>query len=369
LRKLGALGAAAFATLLALGSPAAAARPQRPIEVRVVIVTTWEVVLGGKDRFGELQAWETRWPLTQALPFPIGVHPLRYDPRTHVLAVVTGEATARAAASITALGLDPRFDLSHAYWIVAGTAGVDPKIASAGSTAWARWVVDGDLAQELDPRDAPADWPTGIVPYHRITPYEAPPPPIHSSEANVAYALNPALADWAYGVSRDTPLPDDAVLAGLRAPYSGAGQRLPFVLEAEGLMSARNWYGAQLNDWARRWVDYWTGGKGVFAMSAEEDTGVMQGLTQLAQVGRARIDRVLILRAASDYTVGPPGMTAADFLAKETRQGFPATPEALNDLYLVAAPVAHRLADDWAHTRDTIPGAPVAEQDRLRAIP
>jgi purine nucleoside permease len=344
--------AAVFALLGAWPSAAAAARPT---EVRVVIVATWEAEKGDADVLGELHAWRTLWPLTVRLPFPAGNHVLWYDPRRHVLAIVTGMATARAAASIMALGLDPRFDLSHAYWIVAGTAGVDPKAASAGSTAWARHVIDGDLAQELDPRDAPG-WPTGIVPYDRTTPYQAPAPPMQSRTANVGYALNPALVDWAFARSRATPLPDDAVLASLRAPYSGPGARPPFVLEGDGLMSARNWYGERLNDWAEQWVAYWTGGKGVFAMSAEEDTGILQGLTQLAGAGRARLDRVLVLRAGSDYTVPPPGVSATDFLAHETAGGFPATPEALANLYAVAAPIARFLADDWAHTKAKTPG-------------
>jgi len=339
--------------LLILTAPALAAA--KPIEIRVVIVTTWEVELNGQDKLGELHAWRSQWPLKTELPFPLGVHPLEYDPQRHVLAILTGMATARAAASITALGADPRFDLSHAYWIVAGTAGVDPKVGSAGSTAWARWVVDGDLAQELDPRDAPPDWPTGIVPYDRTAPFAAPPPPKLGENAGVAYALNPALVDWAYAKSRDIKLPDDALLAKLRAPYSGPGAAPPFVLEGEGLMSARTWYGEKLNDWARAWTSYWTGGKGVFAMSAEEDTGVMQGLSFVAHAGRASLDRVLILRAGSDYTIGPPGMSGADFLTKETHEGFPATPEALTDLYLVASPIAAYLADNWARTRDAIP--------------
>ncbi len=343
--------------LLALAARPAQAAPSKPIEIRVVIVTTWEAFKDGKDLGGELHAWQERWPLKAALPFPVGVHPLQYDPKTHVLAVVTGMATARAAASIMALGLDPRFDLSHAYWILAGTAGADPKAASAGSPAWARWVVDGDLAQELDPRDMPADWPIGIVPNGRVTPYETPAPPIQSDDANVAYALNRGLVDWAYAKTRDLRLPDDATLSHLRAPYAGQGARPPFVLEGEGLMSARVWYGARLNDWAERWVSYWTGGQGTFAMSAEEDTGVMQGLTFLARGHRVRLDRVLLLRAGSDYTVGPPGMTAAAFLAKETREGFPANKEALEDLYLTASPVARALANGWAHTRDTVPAA------------
>jgi len=355
---ISALALTLLCSMLGAAGPAAA-RP-RPIEIRVVIVTTWEVVRDGQDLRGELHAWRTRWPLSQTLAFPTGAAPLQYDPKSHVLAIVTGMATARAAASIMALGSDPRFDLSHAYWIVAGTAGVDPKAASAGSAAWARFVVDGDLAQELDARDMPPDWSTGILPYGRTAPYQTPAPPPHTDDANVAYALNAALVDWAYARTRDIAPPDDPALERLRAPYAGPGHRPPFVLEGEGLMSARTWYGGRMNDWAERWVAYWTGGRGVFAMSAEEDTGILQALTFLAQDRRVRLDRVLVLRAASDYTTAPPDLTAAAFLAKETSEGFPANREALETLYIVAAPVARALAQDWAHTRDVTPGDGVA---------
>jgi purine nucleoside permease len=337
------------------GGQAVAAAP-KPIEVRVVIVTTWEVVKDGQDVFGELTAWKTKWPLATALRFPSGVHPLQYDPKTHVLAILTGMATARAAASVMALGLDPRFDLSHAYWIVAGTAGVDPKLASAGSAAWARWVVDGDLGQEIDPREAPADWPTGMVPYDRTVPYEQPVPPIHSDNANMAYLLNRKLVDWAYARSKATPLPDVPALAELRKPYSGQGAKPAFVLEGDALMSATFWFGDRMNAWAQQWTDYWTHGQGVFVMSAEEDTGVLQALTQLAGAKKVDLDRVLVLRGASDYTTAPPGMTTADFLAWEKKTDFPATPAALENLYTVAAPVARALAKDWAVTKGKIPG-------------
>lgn len=344
---------AAAASLAILSGTARAT----PLEVRVVIVTTWEQIADGRDVRGELHDWLTKWPLSTALPFPVGAHPLQYDPASHVLAILTGMATAKAAASIMALGMDPRFDLSHAYWIVAGTAGVDPKVASVGSAAWARWVIDGDLDQELDARDMPADWPTGVVPYDRTRPYEMPAPALHSASANVGYALNMKLVDWAFAKTRDATLPDDAVLARLREPYSGPAHRSPFVLEGEGLMSARVWYGGRFNTWAEDWIAYWTGGRGVFAMSAEEDTGVLQALSFLAQDGRARLDRVLVLRGASDYTVGPPGTTAAEFLSKEAREGFPAEQQALDNLYAVASPVARALTEGWAQTRETTPGS------------
>ena len=362
-RRLKSLGLCALAALSLAATPAAAREPA-PLAIRVVIVTTWEDIRQGRDEGGELHAWLTRWPMTTQIPFPIGEHPLAYDPKRHVLAVLTGMATARASASIMALGTDPRFDLSHAYWIVAGTAGVDPKIASVGSAAWAHFVVDGDLAQELDARDMPSDWSTGILPYDRAIPYGEPAPPPLTDDGHFAYALNPSLADWAFARTRDIPLKDTANLAELRAPYAAGGfaegGRTPFVLQADGLMSARTWYGTRMNDWARLWVPYWTGGKGVFAMSAEEDTGIMQALTFLARAGKARTDRVLILRAASDYTLAPPGVSAADFVAREVKSGFPATPEALDSLYEVAAPVARAIADDWAHTRYRTPGSPGA---------
>ena len=104
------------------------------------------------DRPGEFQAWVERLPLAGVLPFPQGYRDLRYNPDKGVLGIVTGIGTARAAASIMALGMDPRFDLSRAYWLVAGIAGADPNDMSLGSAAWAEWLVDGDLA----PRDRPA---------------------------------------------------------------------------------------------------------------------------------------------------------------------------------------------------------------------
>ena len=93
-----------------------------PLEVRVVVVTTFEVGNDSGDEAGEFQNWVEHYPLSQVLPFPQGYHPLRYNADDHVLGIVTGVGKSQAAASIMALGLDPRFDLSKAYWILAGIA-------------------------------------------------------------------------------------------------------------------------------------------------------------------------------------------------------------------------------------------------------
>ncbi len=353
------VGAGLVAAILMLTAGAAPARtPAEPIEIRVVVIATWEVFQDDRDFYGELHAWRARWPMQTELPFPAGAHALLYDPGRHVLAVLTGMATARASASIMALGLDPRFDLSHAYWLLAGTAGGDPKVTSLGSVAIERFVVDGDLGQELDARDMPPDWPTGIFPSGRDKPFAEPAPKPFTDDGDTVFALNRGLADWAYALTRNVKLADTARLAKARAPYGGPGPGAapPSVIEGDGLMSSRFWYGQHMTAWAERWVPYWTCGQGVFAMSAEEDTGVMQALTQLARAGRVRPDRVLMLRAASDFVAAPPGMPAADFVSSEFHHGLPAEREALDNLYAVGAPIVRALADDWARTRTVTPG-------------
>ncbi len=88
---------------------------------------------------------------------------------------MTGIGTARSASSVMALGLDPRFDLSKSYWLVAGIAGANPDTAPLGSAVWAEWIVDGDLAHEIDAREIPPDWTTGYVPLFASHPYRAAP--------------------------------------------------------------------------------------------------------------------------------------------------------------------------------------------------
>jgi purine nucleoside permease len=120
----------------AAASPAAAAAP---LPIRVVVVTMFEGGGDTGDTPGEFQDWVERLPLDEKLDFPQGYRGLRLNREKGVLGLVTGVGTARAAASIMALGMDSRFDLSHAYWLVAGIAGADPADMSLGSAAWAEW--------------------------------------------------------------------------------------------------------------------------------------------------------------------------------------------------------------------------------------
>ncbi len=283
----------------------------RRIPVRVVVVTMFERGADTGDEPGEFQYWVEREKLDRVIPFPQGNRDLRMNGQG-VLGIVTGMGTAKAAASVMALGLDPRFDLTKAYWVVAGIAGVDPADASVGSAAWAEWVVDGDLAHEIDAREIPADWKTGYIPMRKSKPYELPRTVPNEGES---YQLNPALVDWAYRLTKDIPLEDNDAMREERGKFeSPNARRAPFVLKGDTLSASTFWHGRLLNEWANDWVKYHTDGKGNYVTTAMEDTGTLQSLTFLSKAGRVRLDRVLVLRTASDFDQPPPGVSAAESL-------------------------------------------------------
>ncbi|MBV8633819.1 MAG: purine nucleoside permease [Burkholderiaceae bacterium] len=339
----------------------AEARPVKPLPVRVVVVTTFELGEDTGDKPGEFQAWVERFPLPQKIAFPQGFHGLRYDPQSQVLGAVTGEGSLRATASIMALGMDPRFDLSKAYWVVPAIAGVDPAAASVGSAAWAEWVIDRDLSFEIDARDIPAEWSTGRIPLGRRQPFETPVPELARFGGVSGYHLNAGLTEWAYALTRNVVLEDTETLREIRALYPAYpnGQKPPAVIKGDVTAASAWWLGEHMNTMAQQWVKYWTGGKGVSTMTAMEDCGIMQSLSFLAQTGRVQLDRVLVLRTGANYTVPPANENAAQLLASETAEddALSAYIPALEAAYRVGSPVVRELSSHWERYRDHPPGA------------
>ncbi len=178
----------------ACGSKYSAA--EKPWPVQVVIVTTFELGEDTGDAPGEFQLWVEREHLDEKVPFPGGVRPLRTNRDHTVIGMVTGTTLVNAATSVMALGLDERFDLTRAYWLVSGIAGVDPADASLGSAAWASYVLN-DVAREIDPHEAPADWPYGIFAIGAKEPNKlAATRPAATDDQG--FELNAGLANWAY---------------------------------------------------------------------------------------------------------------------------------------------------------------------------
>lgn len=321
---------------------AALAKP-KPIAVKVVVVTMFEVGADTGDAPGELQYWVERDHLDRVLPLPAGYHAVRMNSEGE-LAVLTGQGTAHAASTIMALGLDPRFDLTHAYWIVAGIAGGNPEHVSLGSAAWARWVVDGDLAYEIDAREMPHDWPTGYIPLRKTKPYEEPAAPLEGQ----VYASNATLTQWAFDLTRAVPLPDSEKLEKVRQDFDGsAALKPPFVSLGDEVSSSRYWHGKLSDAWATEWMRYFTNGQGEFATTAMEDSGTLQSLRFLASAGRVDWNRVLVLRTVSNYDQQSRGLSAADSLARQRIGAYSAYQPALEAAYRVGHTVVSEVLTHW----------------------
>ena len=333
--------------LLAQATP-----PSKPIHIKVVVVTMFERGEDTGDTPGEYQFWVEREHLDEIIPVPSAYHHARLN-KEGVLGILTGVGTAKAAASVMAVGLDPRFDFSKAYWIIAGIGGGDPADVSLGSAVWADHVVDGDLAYEIDARQIPGNWPTGYIPLRKGTPYEEP----TNTDFGQVYTLNPALVAWALHLTQDVPLPDSDSLRASRSRFAGFPNALkpPFVTKGDQLSSSTFWHGSKMNEWANAWTRYYTEGKGNYMVCAMEDTGTLQALTFLAQAGRVDFNRVLVLRAVSNYDREPPGTTVADSLKAMVSGNYSAYFPALEAAQLVGDKVVRELIAHWAEHEAAIP--------------
>ncbi len=343
------LAAACLHALVFSGWAAGADAPIRP---KVIIVATFEVGKDMGDKPGEFQFWVEREKLLKTIKVPGVVHIVRFnDAGTY--GVVSG-TTVRSGLQIMALGLDPRFDLSHTYWIVNGIAGVNPEVASIGSAAWAGHVIDGDIAYEIDSREIPAAWPYGIVPIGSKEPNQAPDAAAHAWAPDpMCWTMNPALVQWAFHLSEHVPLVDTPEAQKFRALYTNYPLALkpPSVVIGDSFCSCRYWHGAVMAKWATDWDKLYTGGKGQFAMTAMEDQGIADALTRLDAMHKVDFQRVLFLRTGSNFCLPHPGETAAESMTAEYAGEIPA----LEAAYRSGSVVLHALEKDWGKYESATP--------------
>jgi purine nucleoside permease len=296
--------------------------------------------------------------LDRVIPLPAAYHAVRANADGSVIAILTGVGNTNAAATITALGLDPRFDLRQSYWLVAGIAGIDPADGSLASAVWTDTVIDGDLAHEFDAREMPADWPTGRFPLDKNRPYEKPRSTAEFASGSV-FKLDAGLMRWAYELTRDTPLIENDIMRRRRAKYTGFpnAQRPPFVLIGANLASSTYWSGKLLNRWANEWVSYYTDGKGNYVTTAMEDSGTLRALSNLNRAGKVDVRRALVLRTASDFDMQWPGGTAFEGFHGDQDGQYPAYIPSLEAAYQVGSRVVHTLVADWNRYATALPSA------------
>jgi purine nucleoside permease len=325
---------------------------------KVVIVCYFEVGADTGDRPGELQFWVERDHLDRVIEVPGMTHDVRANAAGTEIAVTVGPGNIKPGINIMALGEDPRFDLRQSYWLLNGIAGISPADGTIGDAVWTDFVINGDLAKEIDPREIPPGWPDGFVSLDSDTP--ADPKGANDWEDDVrqwsgdsahvnrrgnVIRLNLALQRWAYTLTRATPLTEDAPMKSLRLKFAnqpGAASG-PRVRTGCNLATEIFWSGTKMDAWAHRWVAFETDGVAHLGTVAMNDTGTLLALHSLTQQGKADWNRAALLRTASNFEMPPPGVSAAESLASERHGAYTAYLPALEAAYAVG----HRVIAEW----------------------
>ncbi|WP_077530987.1 purine-nucleoside phosphorylase [Vreelandella utahensis] len=339
-----------FSPLLAAGLISVSTQGIAATEIKAVVVTHFENGDINGEESGEYHRWVQRLDL-EPVDFPLGQFDLHLNDEG-ILAICTGGGVTNATASIMALGLDERFDLSDAYWLVSGIGGGDPEDVSLGTGVWARHVVDGDLLYEIDAREMPEDWAYGLIPLGAEEPNQE---ATGWTVDTISFDLNGSLAEWAYDLTRGHAVGDTPAMKDFRAMYENypEARKPPSVALGDTLSASTYWHGDYLNDWANDWVKLQAGDDANMVTSNMEDSGTLTALHRLAREDLVDPERVMVLRTVSNYTFPPDDKTAAwSTTAPYPDNGEPAYEAA----FQLGNRVVQTLVDDWDRYQTNVPG-------------
>lgn len=329
------------ALLLAALASTAHAAPPRPVKVMIISMFDQEA-----------RVWADKLRLDQPISVP-GLSPRYPQVRCNgedVCQLTTDMGKANAAASVAAMVHSGLFDLRSTYFLVAGIGGIDPAQGTTGTAAWSRYLVDADLAWEVDARERGPGWNTGYLGINMKTPTDV--PPVHYGSE--MYKLNETLLQRALTVSRGVPLADSEPARNYRARYGAApASAAPQVTQCDA-MTGNTWYhGALLGQRARDWFAMLTAGQGKYCIVAQEDNATYTALKRGAEAGLLDVERVAVLRTASNFDRQPPGMTAAESMHAQSG-GYP---PALDNLYIAGNPLVQDIVRNWPQAQAPAPVA------------
>ena len=335
--------------LVALLVPAAGAAASASLAPRVLVVVAFADD-GHSAPTEEAAPWVEREAIDERVRTSSRVS-LRCNRARTVCLLISGVGKVNAATSLVALGLDPAVDLRRTYVVVSGIAGVSPETGTIGTAAWARYVVDYDIAHEMDARELPtanadarfeqgcltgswcgkAGWRTGTE----------------------VFALDPKIVAFAYRLTKNVVLPDPPFVAPMRARYVQAAARAkPRVERCDIVAGDTYWVGDRLGRFARDWTQHWTNGAGSYCMTAMEDAAYAGSMKKLSALGRVDYARFLDLRAGSDFDRPHPGQTALGALRAGVTDG--TFPIAVASAYTTSRVVVHYIVAHWSSMQNGV---------------
>jgi purine nucleoside permease len=262
--------------------------------------------------------------------------------------LVTGEGEINAASTISALVYSGKFDLTSTYFLIAGIAGVNPKVATLGSVTFARYAIQVAMQYEFDAREIPSNFTTGYVPQGATSPSEYP-QIIYGTEV---FEVNDALRHAAIAFAKKATLNDSDAAIAYRANYKStsaysAGAATPSVVACDVATSDVYYSGKLLAEAFENTTTLFTNGTGVYCTSAQEDNATLEVLVRAAGIKLMDFSRIIVMRTASDFDRPYAGESAIFNLFYADQGGFE---PAVQNIYLAGVLVVEGILNGWDQT-------------------
>lgn len=265
----------------------------------------------------------------------------------NICSLVTGEAEINAATTITTLVHSPLFDLRQTYFLIAGIAGISPKMGTIGSVTFARYAIQVALQFEIDAREKPTNFSTGYIPQGSTSPDEYP----QSIYGTEVFEVNDNLRQAAIKMARESTLFDNVASQQFRAQYASnpafaAGAAPPSVVACDTATSDVFWSGALLGGAFENTTTLFTNGTGVYCTTQQEDNATLEALTRGALIGLLDFSRIIVMRTASNFDRPFDGQSVADHL-------FGASPgfvPSVQNIHLAGVRVVNGIVAGWKKT-------------------
>lgn len=159
------------------------------------------------------------------------------------------------------------------------------------------------------------------------------------------FELNVHLRNKALGLARTANLSDSATAQAYRANYAkGPALRAPSVFKGDTETSDTYWHGAVLGDAFEEYFMRVTNGSGKYCMTAQEDAAIMEVMVRGAVAKLVDLERIVVMRATSNFDRGYPGETAAHSLLFDVSGGFSIS---LANLYNAGRPIVDDILTNW----------------------
>ena len=306
-----------------------------PVQVKVFVAAMFEIGANTGDRAGEFQHWYERYFRdAQPIPVPGALGPV-FCNADGVCGSVLGMGKVNASASLQAIVLNPQFNFDQAYYVISGVAGTPPSRGTIGDVTWGSWLVDYDLGHRWAPEEGQPGAPVFV--------------PRKGYEDYRRFALNPALTQAAYAMTRAVPLQDSESAQRYRMRYPDAAARqAPSVHVGTHMTGDTFFHGPGLS----REAQYIAKLYGADDYVATEMEAAAIALVLKRSHGT---DRILSLRGSVNFDQGNPQETTQAHLDPkpgETAGGFA---ETVANVAAVGGVFVDTVVKNWPQWKDGVP--------------